>query len=111
MLTRLTVLHNRCMMTNAIHELYGLVLKSIYIIWYVHDDNNRKLNTQGEKAAKLSLFPATMSCMILAFFCSSASLLTSWNTSSICSSVLPAVSGTQKKVKMKASKQNTAKNV
>jgi hypothetical protein len=76
MLTRLTVLHNRCMMTNAVHGLYGVVLKSIYIIWYVLD-NNRKLNTQGEEAAKLSLFPATMSCMILAFFCSSASLLTS----------------------------------
>jgi hypothetical protein len=49
--------------------------------------------------------------MILAFFCSSASLLMSLNTSSISSSVLPAVSGMHKNVKKKASRQKTAKKV
>jgi hypothetical protein len=52
-----------------------------------------------------------ISAMILAFFCSSASLLMSLNTSSISSSVLPAVSGMHKNVKKKASRQKTAKKV
>lgn len=62
-------------------------------------------------AGNSSVFPCTMSRMIRAFLCSSASLLTSLKTWSICSSVFPAVSGTQKKVKTNARPQKTAKKV
>jgi NADH:ubiquinone oxidoreductase subunit 2 (subunit N) len=57
------------------------------------------------------LLPSTISAMIRVFFCSSASLLMSLNTSSISSSVLPAVSGTQKNVNTNARRQKTAKKV
>lgn len=42
---------------------------------------------------------------------SSSSLILSWNTWSICSRVLPQVSGTKKKVQNKDSRQKTAKKV
>lgn len=57
----------------------------------------------------LMLLP-TISRMILAFYCSSASLETSLNTCSILN-VLPAVSGIQKKVNRNASKRDIAKIV
>jgi hypothetical protein len=67
--------------------------------------------TPSSVPAWLFILPFTISAMILVFICSSASLLISLNTPSISSSVLPAVSGTQKNVNTNASRQNTAKNV
>jgi hypothetical protein len=54
---------------------------------------------------------AMICCSMRTFLASSTSLLTSPKTASICSSVLPMVSGTQKNVNTNASRQKTAKNV